>query len=177
MLLRKPELIAANGNSKGAMFRFSKDLELKKKYPLPSVKEGIDGITFHKGCFYVAPVLAKTPHKESSVVLFDRNVKFIKRIDFVTESNKQFGIQTLNVVHGLLLAAFYDNTKYSPLLDPESMQVKKTLLLRPSVGMAKVPAKIAGNDNTFIVGRIKGQRGAYYCAMRKIVITPDHKQQ
>ena len=106
MLLRKPDLIAANSNSKGAVYRFSKDLVLKKKYPLVSVKEGIDGITFHKGKFYVAPVLAKEPHKESAVVIFDRDFKFLKRMEFTTESDKKFGIQTLNMVHGTLLTAF-----------------------------------------------------------------------
>lgn len=175
MLLRKPDLIAANSNSKGAVYRFSKDLVLKKKYPLVSVKEGIDGITFHKGKFYAAPVLAKEPHKESAVVIFDRDFKFLKRMEFTTESDKKFGIQTLNMVHGTLLTAFYDNARYSPLFSPDTMKLQNTIELRPNVGMAKVPAVIAGNDNTFIIGRLRGKRGAYHCGFMKVIITPDFK--
>lgn len=174
MLIRNSKLIAANNNSRAAVWQFNRDLELVKKYTLP-VKEGIDGITFYKGKFYVAPAFGKEPQKKSAVDIFDRRFKFLKRVEFSTDSMKKFGIQTLNVVNGLILAAFYDDAQNSPLLDPETFQVKGFISLRPNVGTAKVPSKIAGNDLTWLVGRLKGKNGDWKCSAAEIKITPDFK--
>lgn len=175
VLIRNPKLIAANGNSPAAVYRYSRDLKLKKIHTLP-IKCGIDGIAFYKGRFYIAPDTGRKPHKVSRIMVFDRNFKFLKEEEIRTDTMKKWGAQTLTVVNGRILAAFYDNGKESPLIDPETLEITGALKLRPSVGLVKIPAKIAGNEHTYLLGVLKmGKDKKWQIYARKITITPDNK--
>ena len=171
---REPEMIAANNKRRAVVYRYSSDLVFKKKYPL-AINEGIDGITFYKGKFYVAPDLGKTPKKESYVLLYDKDFNFIKKLDIKTDSLKKFGVQTLNVVNGKILASYYDNAKNSPLLDPETMKVTGSIDIRPSVGLAYVPEKISGNKNTYLYSMLHRKDGSWKCRARIITIGQDNQ--
>lgn len=171
VLIRDPKLIAANNNSPAAVYQYSKDLKLKKIHSLP-IKRGIDGIAFYKERFYIAPDTGRKPHKVSAILIFDRNFKLLKEGEIRTPTTKRWGAQTLTVVNGMILASFYDNGKDSPLIDPETLQIKGASKLRPSVGLTKIPAKIAGNDHTYLVGRLKMVKGFWKCSAYTTVIPP-----
>lgn len=174
ILIRPPKLIAANNNSPAAVYQYSKDLKLKKIHTLP-LKRGIDGITFYKNRFYVAPAMPKTRRKSVPIAIFDRNFKFLKELTVTTPTLKAFGAQNLTVVNGYIVAGFYDNGKTAPLLDPETLQLKGEIDLRHSVGLTQVPAGIAGNAHTYLVGRLKGKNGNWKCAAREVIVTSDNK--
>lgn len=174
VIVRDHKHIAANNNCRSAIFQYDRELKLKKKYPLP-IKDGIDGIAFYKNRFYVAPGAAKTPKKTVSVFLYDRNIKLLKKFTVTTPTMKKYGAQNLTVINGSIAAGFYDDGKTSPLLDPETLKVKGELKLRHSVGLTKVPASVAGNDHTYLMGRLKGKKGDWKCSAIKITITKENK--
>ena len=171
---RKPQDIAANSNKKSAVLQFGKDLVLKRKHTL-DITYGIDGITFCNGKFYIAPGLGKTPKKETVIMVFDRNFKLLKEARFKTGTSMKFGAQNLTCINGLILAAYYDDGKCSFILDPETFKIVAVTELRPSTGLTSVPEKIAGNKNTYLIGRLQGKRGDWKCSFRSLILTPDWK--
>ena len=174
VLLKDPGMIAANNNFPSVVYCYTPELVLEKRYTLP-VKEGIDGITFYKNRFYIAPDTGKAVKKKGVIDVFDPQFKFLKRCEFTSDTLKTYGAQNLTVVNGLILAAFYDNSTVSPLLDPESLQPVSYIPIRPSSGMAQIPEKISGNSCTFLLGLLSGKRENWKCAARKITISPDNK--
>ena len=156
------------------VFCYTPDLVLEKRYVLP-FKEGIDGITFYRNRFYIAPDTGKAVKKKGVIDVFDPQFNFLKRCEFTTDTLKKYGAQNLTTVNGLILAAFYDDGTTSPLLDPETLQPVSYIPIRPSSGMAQIPEKISGNSRTFLLGLLSGKRENWKCAARKITISPDNK--
>lgn len=177
ILLRDPKLIKANNNSMSAVWQFSNDLKFKKQH-LVAGKLGVDGITFYKGKFYVAPNAGKKVHQQVVIDVYDRNFKHLKQGVFTVPGFElRYGAQNLSEVNGKLAAAYYGSKGYSFIIDFETLQQAGTMATSPTQSMAKVPAKIAGNDCTYLQGRAKGKNGAWKCVAREIKITSDFKVQ
>ena len=175
VLLRDPQMIRANNGSASAVWLFSSDLKLKKQYPL-SGKLGVDGITFYKGKFYVAPNTGGAVHHKVVIDVYDREFKHLKQGGFTAvDFQLKYGAQNLSVVNGKLMAGYYGGKGYSFLIDLETLQRTGTLPLNASVGLAKLPPKIAGNDITYLQGLLRGKNGTWKCAAREVRITPAFK--
>lgn len=168
------KLIAANNNYKSAIYRFDKDLKLKKRYTLP-IQQTIDGITFHKGTFYVALRMGNVAKKETVLMLFDKEFKFQKKLTVPIHAMTKYAAQNLTMVNGRILGAFYAKGPRSPLFDPSTLKIVSYINLKPDVGMAQVPVAIAGNSNTFLVGRLLGKNGNWKCSARIVTISSDNK--
>ncbi|MBO5793143.1 MAG: hypothetical protein J6S54_11820, partial [Lentisphaeria bacterium] len=95
----------------------------------------------------------------------DREMKLLKRVTVDTGFNTRFGVQNLFVDGGRICGGFYGGQE-GVCFEPETLKIIGTFPLKPTEGIARMPLKIAGNNNTWLLSRSYGKRGNYRARLR-----------
>ena len=151
--------------TQSAVYRYGKDLKLKKVYPITPGDIKIEGITFYKGNFYIGVGGNSPPHRKNDILICDREMKILKRIPVDIGCNTRFGVQNLFVDGDRICGGFYGGES-GFCFEPGTLKLIGPYPLQPVEGIAKVPSKIAGNDNTWLLTRSYGKRGDYRARLR-----------
>ena len=146
--------------TQSAVYRYGKDLKLKKVYPIYPAEIKIEGITFYKGKFYIGVGGNQAPHRKNDILVCDREMKLLKRISVDIGRDTKFGVQNLFVVNDRIGGGFY-TTGDGVLLDPETLEVTGSFPLKPTEGIAQLPPGLAGHDSTWLLAHSLGKRGSY----------------
>lgn len=156
--------------TQSAVCRYGKDLKLKQIYPIYPANIKIEGITFYKGKFYIGVGGNNPPHRKNDILVCDREMKILKRITVDIGVDTRFGVQNLCVVNDMICGGFYAKSD-GVLFAPETLEIKGTFPLTPTEGIAKVPEKYAGNNDTWFLAHSVGKRGDYKGRVRVYKIT------
>lgn len=116
----------------------TKDLTLKRKYPLPELVHGAGGMTWHAGRFYVIGGLPAT-HEKNYVYEYTPDFTFVKRHDLAT-GQTFLGIQTAAFIDGRFLFGCYGNKRYPvrTIICPPTLDRFETRPLDTALGMLKL---------------------------------------
>ena len=120
----------------------TKDLSLKRKYPVPELVHGAGGMTFHDGKFYVIGGLPPT-HERNYVYEYTPEFKFVKR--HVLETGYTLlGIQTAACLRGQFLFGCYSNKEHPThtLSCPPGLGGFKRLSMHTDVGVLELEGRI-----------------------------------
>ena len=135
------------------------DLKFLRKVAIPDTPRP-DGITFLNGKFYIAgDDFGKAPHPVNTISVYDRDLKFERKLAVDIGKPTRHGAQTLNAVGGRILAGFYASKDNSVFLELPELKKVGTFPLSVNVGMAPVPKKLAGERELFLIARITGKKG------------------
>lgn len=134
------------------------DLKFLRKVAIPDTPRP-DGIAFLDGKFYIAgDDFGKAPHPVNTVSVYDRDLKFERKLTVDIGKPTRYGAQTLNAVEGRILAGFYAGRGNSVFLEPPELKTAETFPLSVNVGMAPVPKKLAGERELYLIARINGKK-------------------
>ena len=135
------------------------NLKFLRKVALPDTPRP-DGITFLNGKFYIAgDDFGKAPHPVNTIGVYDRDLKFERKITVDIGIPTRYGAQTLNAVNGRILAGFYASRGNGVFLEPPELRKVGTFPRSVNVGMAPVPKKLAGKRELYLVARLTGKKG------------------
>ena len=145
----------------GWIYFYGKDLKFLSKTALPNIPRP-GSMTFHDGKFYIGgDDFGKTPHPVNPIYIYDRELKFERKVIVDIGVPTRYGVQTLNSAEGKILAAFYAKARGSVLLSVPDLKVVGTFPTSVSVGFAFVPPELSGGRKLVLIARNTGQKGAY----------------
>ena len=160
MGLRNKNIKEHNGHRSWIFVHDAKDLKLLKKHKIHCSLP--DGIAFANGRFYVGSSPGKELHKLNPLLVYDKNFNLLKQYDLDIEVPTRYGIQTLNIVNGKLLASFYSKLNHGVFFKLNDFSKMESLFpVNTSYGAAVVPEKIAGTKNVFLIAHSSGTKKNY----------------
>ena len=169
--------LAKRAGGTGWIYICGPDLKLHRKVALPDTPRP-DGIAFLNGKFYIAgDDFGKNPHPVNTISVYDRKLKFERKITVDVGLPTRYGAQTLNAVDGRLLASFYTGRNNAFFLEPPELKKVGTFPRSVNVGMAVVPKSISGGRELFLIARLAGKKGenggrALVCERRNGKLVP-----
>ncbi|MBQ6352557.1 MAG: hypothetical protein IJJ28_04760, partial [Lentisphaeria bacterium] len=145
----------------GWVYVYDTDLKCLSKTARPETPRP-GAMTFFDGKFYIAGSdFGKKPHPVNPIYIYDRELKFERKVIVDIGTPTQYGAQTLNVADGKILAAFYAKARGSVLLSVPDLKVEKEFPTSLSVGFAFVPPEFSGGRRLVLIARKTGKRGAH----------------
>lgn len=153
--------LAKREGGTGWVYVCDTDLKFRslKKIAIPDTPRP-DGITYLDGKFYIAgDDFGKEPHPVNTISVYDRDLKFEKKLTVDIGKPTRYGAQTLNAVNGRILAGFYAGKGNSVFFELPELRKVETFPLSVNVGMAVVPDSLSGGRELFLVARIAGKKG------------------
>lgn len=152
--------LAKREGGTGWIYICDPDLKFRslRKVALPDTPRP-DGITYLDGKFYIAgDDFGKAPHPVNTISVYDRELKFERKISVDIGKPTRYGAQTLNAVNGRILAGFYAGKGNSVFFEPPELKTVEIFPLSVNVGMAAVPKALSGGRELFLIARITGKK-------------------
>ncbi len=152
------KMVTEEGGS-GWVYIYDSKLVFQQKVALPDTPRP-DGITFLNDKFYIAgDDFGKDPHPLNTISVYDKELKFERKITIDIGKPTQYGAQTLNAFQGRILASFYAKDGNTVFLELPDLKPGEFFPVSLNVGFAEVPPELADGRKLFLAARLVGTRG------------------
>ncbi len=152
------KMVADEGGS-GWVYIYDRELKYLQKVALADTPRP-DGITFLNDKFYIAgDDFGKDPHPLNTISIYDKELKFERKVTIDIGKPTQYGAQTLNAFEGRILASFYAKDGNTVFLEAPELKTCEFFPVSLNVGFAEVPSELADGRKLFLAARLVGTRG------------------